>query len=262
MSGETVGATAIVTEAGSAIGQGVVRRLNRAGMCLVICGDSATELAALASELGADGRRAVAVGADLADEGQAPRLAEAAIAEFGRIDALVNGLAPHDPGDWQNLPPGQLATATGAGVQRQLQCIRAVVPHMIAGGGGRIVNLVSSLGRYRSAWFQSDPERASAVLRAGAESAIVGLTRELAFELAPHRIRVNAVIAGWIRTPSCEQAWQSLGAREQAFVLEEISLRRLGEPDEVAAVIEFLASEASRYVTGTAIDVNGGWWVS
>jgi 3-oxoacyl-[acyl-carrier protein] reductase len=262
LSGETVSAAAIVTEAGSAIGQAVVRRLNRAGMCLVICDASAAELTSLASELGAEGNRVVALVADLADEGQASRLAEVAISEFGRIDALVNGLGPDGLGDWRDMPLGQLATSTGAGLRRTLQCIRAVIPHMLAAGGGRIVNLVSSLGRYRSAWFQSNAERGSAVLRAGTESGIVGLTRQLAFDLAPHRIRVNAVAAGWIRTPASEQAWQSLSAREQAFVLEEISLRRLGEPDEVAAAIEFLTSESSRYVTGTAIDVNGGWWVS
>jgi 3-oxoacyl-[acyl-carrier protein] reductase len=262
LSGDSVSATAIVTEAGSAIGQAIVRRLNRAGMRLVICGDSATDLTALASELEADGNRVVAFVADLGDEDPAPRLAEAAISEFGRIDALVNGLAPHDPGDWQSLLPGQLACATGVGAQRTLQCIRAVIPHMIAGGGGRVVNLVSSLGRYRSAWFQSGTQGGSAVLQAGTESGIVGLTRQLAFELAPHRIGVNAVAAGWIRTPASEQAWQALTAREQAFVLEEISLRRLGEPDEVAAAVEFLVGEASRYVTGATIDVNGGWWVS
>jgi 3-oxoacyl-[acyl-carrier protein] reductase len=262
LSGETVSATAIVTEAGSAIGQAVVRRLSRAGMCLVICDASATEIAALADELRAEGSRVVTLVADLADQDQAPWPAKTAMSEFGRIDALVNGLASHDPGDWQNMPPGRLATATGARAQRTLQRIRAVVPHMIAGGGGRIVNLVSSLGRYRSAWFQSSAQRESAVLQAGSESGIVGLTRQLAFELAPHRIRVNAVVAGWISTPASEVAWQALPAREQAFVLEEISLRRFGEPDEVAAVMEFLASESSRYVTGTAIDVNGGWWVS
>jgi NAD(P)-dependent dehydrogenase (short-subunit alcohol dehydrogenase family) len=257
-----VSAAAIVTAAASAIGQAVVRRLSRAGMSLVIGDGAAAELAALARALEAEGSRVVVLGADLADPGEAPRLAAAAISEFGRIDVLVTGLGQDDPGDWRDLSPGQLATASGAGAHRTLECIRAVIPHMIAGGGGRIVSVVSSLGRYRSAWFRSDAERGSAVLRASAESAIVGLTRQLAFELAPHRIRVNAVAAGWIRSPACAQAWQALSAREQAFVLEEISLRRLGEPDEVAAAIEFLASEASRYVTGTTIDVNGGWWVS
>jgi NAD(P)-dependent dehydrogenase (short-subunit alcohol dehydrogenase family) len=230
LSGVTVSAAAIVTAAGSAIGQAVVRRLNRAGMCLVICGDAAAEVAALARELDAEGKRVVAFVADRADDDQAPRLVQAAMSEFGRIDVLVNGLAPHGSGDWRSLPPGQLPAATGAGVQRTLQVIRAVVPHMIAGGGGRIVNLVSSLGRYRSAWFRSSAQDGSAVLQAGTESAIVGLTRQLAFELAPHRIGVNAVAAGWIRTPASEQVWQALTAREQAFVLEEISLRRLESP--------------------------------
>ncbi len=67
---------------------------------------------------------------------------------------------------------------------------------------------------------------------------------------------------GLIRTPETEAVWRGLSERDRQFLSEEISLQRLGEPEEVAAVVEFLASPASSYVTGTAIDVNGGWWMS
>jgi 3-oxoacyl-[acyl-carrier protein] reductase len=88
------------------------------------------------------------------------------------------------------------------------------------------------------------------------------LTRQLGLELATHRIRANAVAVGWIRGESTQRAWSKLNDHERSFVLQEISLGRFGEPDEVAGVIAFLAGEASSYLTGTTIDVNGGWWMS
>lgn len=91
--------------------------------------------------------------------------------------------------------------------------------------------------------------------------ALVAQTRQLAFELAPRRIRVNAVAHGWIRGIGPEPD-AALSEREKEALLTEISLRRPGEPAEVAAVITFLAGPASSYITGTILDVNGGWWVS
>lgn len=262
MSTAGTGGSAIVTGAGSPVGRAVVRRLAKAGVSLIACDTREADLADFASELKLQGRAIIALVADPAQRDGAERLAQAAMAEFGRIDSLVNGLDEESSGDWLGESPDGLAAGIGAGPERVLLAVRAVLPHMVAVGGGRIVNVVSSLGRYRSAWFRGTGEGESAVVRAGSESAVVGLTRQLAFELAPHRIRVNAVAAGWLRTPAGERAWQALTEREQGFVLDEISLKRLGEPDEIAAAVEFLATDQSRYVTGTTIDVNGGWWVS
>ncbi|MGH6904617.1 MAG: SDR family oxidoreductase [Geminicoccaceae bacterium] len=126
---------------------------------------------------------------------------------------------------------------------------------------GAIARLGSEVTRSAAARFCGRAPRARSSDWATGDVA-TSRSGQLAFELAPHRIRVNVVAAGWIRLPAFEQAWQAVSAREQAFVLEGISLRRLGKPDEVAAAIEFPAREASRCVTGATIDVNGGWWVS
>jgi 3-oxoacyl-[acyl-carrier protein] reductase len=138
---------------------------------------------------------------------------------------------------------------------------RAAVGAMSHGRGGRIIHVVSSIGRYRSAWFRGSRESGSQVSQAIVEGALIGQTRQLAFELARHRIRVNAVAHGWIRGIAPEPD-RTLSKREKEALLTEISLRRPGEPDEVAAVIAFLAGPASSYITGTVLDVNGGWWMS
>jgi NAD(P)-dependent dehydrogenase (short-subunit alcohol dehydrogenase family) len=138
---------------------------------------------------------------------------------------------------------------------------RTAVAAMSGRDGGQIIHVVSSIGRYRSSWFRGGSERGSRVLQAAVEGALVSQTRQLAFEFASQRIRVNAVAHGWIRgiPPEPDEA---LSDEEKEYLLSEISLRRPGEPDEVAAVIAFLAGPASSYITGTVLDVNGGWWMS
>jgi 3-oxoacyl-[acyl-carrier protein] reductase len=148
-----------------------------------------------------------------------------------------------------------------ASLAMALQLTRAAAAGMSRVEGGRIIYVLSSLGRYRSAWFRSRSDGGSRVGQAAFEGALVGQTRQLAFELAPRRIRVNAVAHGWIRGIDPEPD-AGLSEREKEALLAEISLRRPGEPDEVAAVITFLAGPASSYITGTILDVNGGWWVS
>jgi 3-oxoacyl-[acyl-carrier protein] reductase len=146
-------------------------------------------------------------------------------------------------------------------IEECLQRVTALVPAMTESGGGQIIITISSAGRYRTAYFapKDTPEQTRTAMHEGAKFA---LTRQLAFELASNRIRVNAVCLGWILTPSSQRAWNKLDDRERRFILEEIPLRRLGTADEAAAAIVFLAEDSSSYLTGTVIDVNGGWWMS
>ncbi len=254
---------AIVTRAAGSIERATALRLAHSRMRLIVCDDvEHTRLLEIESELESAGMPVVTMAADVTREADANRVVEAAVSTFGRIDVLVNGMATGGCDRSSEKSSDDLADGIGSGVQGPLLFTRAVVPHMIAGGGGRIVNVVSSSGRYRSAYFRYTGSDASCLRNAGIDGALLALTRELAFELAPHRIRVNAATIGWIRTPASERAWRKLSRKDQSFLLDEISLRRLGEPDEAAAVVEFLATDASSYVTGTAIDVNGGWWMS
>jgi 3-oxoacyl-[acyl-carrier protein] reductase len=127
--------------------------------------------------------------------------------------------------------------------------------------GGKVIHVVSSIGRYRSAWFKGRSEIGSHVAQAAIEGALIGQTRQLAFELAPRGIRVNAVAYGWIRGIRPEPD-AGLSEGEKKALMTEISLHRAGEPHEVASVVAFLAGRGSSYITGTVLEVNGGWWMS
>lgn len=178
------------------------------------------------------------------------------------------------PDDIDSAIPGKIdvavirARAIGLGdteiapaIDLTLRLTRKVAAAMSHGGGGRIILVVSSAGRYRSSWFRGQSESGSHVAQAAVEGALISQTRQLAFELAPRQVRINAVAHGWIRGVAPEPD-EILSEREREVLLSEISLRRPGEPDEVAAVIAFLAGAGSSYITGTVLDVNGGWWMS
>jgi NAD(P)-dependent dehydrogenase (short-subunit alcohol dehydrogenase family) len=165
-----------------------------------------------------------------------------ALAVHGRIDILVN--------------------ADAAEPARVLEWCRTVSPHMVQRRYGKIVNLAWSAGRYRSAYFQTGSSFRSEAAYASDQGGILALTRELAFELGADGVRVNAVVPGLIETREGKREWERLSETEKSYVLLESAVGRMGTPDEVAAVICFLSSERSSYITGTSIDVNGGWWMS
>jgi len=184
---------------------------------------------------------------------------------FKRDGYRVVTVADQDPAEMVDVAvirarvPGGADVA--AAVEAALRPSRMAVASMRHGRGGQIVHVASSTGRYRSAWFRGRFASGSHVAQAAIEGALIGQTRQLAFELAPRRIRVNSVVHGWIRGIAPEPD-ETLSEREKEVLMTEISLRRPGEPDEVAAVIAFLAGPASSYITGTVLDVNGGWWMS
>lgn len=187
--------------------------------------------------------------ADPAVEGEAQRLMKHVHAAFGRLDVLVNGSS--GSGVFDGRDGAAVVTAWTA-------CVEAAVP-FLAPRRGAVVSIVSSAGRYRAEYFRPENRKASKAHEAMANGAILALSRQLAMELAPKGIRVNAVVAGL--TEDSPQLLE-MTERERTFLLEEISLRRFGRAEEIASVVAFLASPASRYVTGDAIDVNGGWWMS
>lgn len=227
-----------------AVRQATALRLARRNLAVILCGADARALDAEVEMLKRAGCSAVGLRADPDDlDGITERLEKC-----DGIAALVvgpaDGASAFDPAF---LPSYIARTEAVAGV-------------MAARGGGRIVHLVSNAGRYRSAYFTVS-ER-SCIDQATTEGAILAAMRQSALELAPRRIRVNAVVAGLIEEASGQDLWEAANADDRDLILQEISVGRRGRPDEVAAVIEFLASDASSYITGAAIDVNGGWWMS
>jgi NAD(P)-dependent dehydrogenase (short-subunit alcohol dehydrogenase family) len=193
---------------------------------------------------------------DLSRPDEANALAALVLERFGRLDVLV--LAPEFPmtSDFQGV--SDVVERANVALRVWNNCVNACVPHM-SRTGGRIVSVVSSPGKYRSGYFSPAARTSSPNPEALVNGAILGMIRQKALECGPLKIRVNAVVYG-ILEGSPELS--GMNDRERRFLLEEISLRRFGTADEVAAVIAFLASPAADYITGDALDVNGGWWMS
>lgn len=247
---------AAVIAGGGPILRATAVRLARRNLPIAVCGADLDELRDLESEFHRAGHEFLKLSSSGCEDESPDRFAETVVTQFGGIDILVTGAIREKQRERTDATWAQAARI----IEKRLGLVRALVPHLGSGRGGRIVNLVPSAGRYRTAYFRTNLR--SNLVEAAAGGAMLALTRQLAFELAPSQIWVNAVVIGLIEGETAEPLWDDLSEKERSFLFEEISLGRFGSPDEVAAVIEFLALDGSSYLTGTAVDVNGGWWMS
>lgn len=239
------GRSAIVTGASRGIGAACAVALGACGADVLVAARSADDLASVAAQVRATGSRAEMVACDLSDLQTLPLLVERARSSFGRVDILVNNLGGTAPRPFLETSPGYLERAFHFNVTVAFELSKLAVPSLLEGGSGTIVNVSSAMGRLRDRGFAA---------YATSNGALSHLTRQMSADLGP-RIRVNAVAPGTIETEALAVLIDETTRAQMAAVTP---LRRLGTPDDVAAAVVFLASDAAAYITGKVIEVDGG----
>jgi 7-alpha-hydroxysteroid dehydrogenase len=245
------GRVAVVTGAGRGIGAASAVALAQAGADVVISARTEGQLAAVAREVEAAGRRAVIVPADLSDPEAAAGLAAAAADAFGRLDIVVNNVGGAMPRPFLATKPRHLVSAFQFNVVVAHSLTQAAVPHLLTageagGGGAAVINISSAVGRTAGRGY---------LAYGTAKAALAHYTRLAAADLAP-RIRVNAIAVGAAATSALDIVLTDDTLRGQ--VERATPLGRIGDPQDVAAAVVFLASPAAGYITGKILEVDGG----
>jgi 3-oxoacyl-[acyl-carrier protein] reductase len=238
------GKVAIVTGGSRGIGAAVATTLAARGAAVVVgYGREAAAAEAVAAKIGAAGGRAAVAGGDARDPATAEAAVAAAQRAFGRLDILVTaaGVSVYRP--LAEIDEAHVRDVFDVNVLGTVLAIRAASPHLPE--GGRIVTFASRLAL--------NPLPGSAIYSAS-KAAVIGLTQTFALELGPRGITVNAVAPGMIETDMTREAVAARGAAVAAAT----PLRRIGQPDDVAGVVAFLASDDARWITGRTLRADGG----
>jgi 3-oxoacyl-[acyl-carrier protein] reductase len=253
------GKVALVTGASKGIGRAIAEEFAKEGAQVSICARGQQDLAHAAEELRRHGVTVVATPADVTKAEEIQAVIDATLKTCGRIDILVNNAGETSLGRTLDLTDEQWQDGIERNLYSAVRFTRGVVPHMRKQGGGRIINISSAFGH-------TVPVPGTVDYNA-AKAALLSFSRTMAVELAPDNILVNSVCPGWIHSPLLERmadsALPQLGVktREEGFqvLYQFLLIKRIGQGEEVAAVVAFLASERASYVTGSVYDVDGGF---
>jgi len=252
------GRVALVAAASRGLGKAIAWELAREGAAVVICARGKERLRLTAEEIARDtGARVVAIAADVTSTRDVNGLVDKVVQTFGRLDILVNNAGGPPPGPTLTFSDEEWRKALELNLLSTVRLTRAAVPIMRANRWGRIINMTSVAVKQ---------PLADLVLSNAARSGVIAFAKTLAQELAPEGITVNSVCPGFTRTERVLELARARAEREGTTLEQvlagydrQIPMGRMGEPAEIAALVAFLASERASYITGVAIQVDGGY---
>lgn len=241
------GRTALVTGAGRGMGREVAIALSARGARVVVNDTNAEDAERTAADLRSAGAEAIAIRADVTRADEVRNMAAQALKKFGAVHILVNNAGILRPTRFLDIPEAEWDLVVDVSLKGTFLCSQAVLPSMQAAGWGRIVNFSSTAGKSVSTLGGAH--------YTAAKAAVLGLTRAIAKEFARHGITANAVCPGLIDT---EMVRSSVSEERCRAYAGGFPIPRLGRPEEVAELVAFLCSDRAAYITGAALDINGG----
>src|SRR3954468_9813314 len=252
------GKTAVVAASSKGLGYAIARELAVEGASLVICARGEEALKAARERIAKDtGATVYAISADLSRYEDVKRVASNALKKLGRVDILINNAGGPPAGPFESHDWATWQTAVDLTLRSTVEMSRAVLPMMKERRWGRIINITSMAAK--------QPVD-NLILSNSLRNAVHGFARTLANEVAEHGVTVNNILPGYTRTERVESLAAATAKRDNidtAAVLsrleKDVPMKRLGEPEEFAALAAFLASERASYITAQSIAVDGGW---
>ncbi len=248
----------IVTGGSFGIGRGAAEAFAREGTRVALVARNQRDLDSAAAEISSDtGADVVGFSADVTVETQVTSMVQQVVERWGRVDALVNNAGSGNANAFEDVTDEVLTADLQLKVFGAIYCMRAVLPHMKAAGGGAVVNITTPAGKASAAASQP-----TALSRAAG----ISLTKAWSKEFAADNIRVNTVCIGSIKSRQNYRQWERRHQQDPSFTLEHyweqrsrpIPMGRGGEPNEAGEPIAFLCSERASYITGTSLNVDGG----
>ncbi|WP_417385314.1 SDR family NAD(P)-dependent oxidoreductase [Gimesia sp.] len=246
---DLTGRVAIITGGSKGLGSAMAEGLASAGADLLLTSRNQGEVEATAAQIQSDyGNKVIGMAADVTDPEQVAAMTERAISEFGKIDILINNAGINIRGPIDEITLEEFQDVQNVNVTGPWLCVRSVVPHMKQAQYGKIINLASTLGLVGMS--NRTPYTSS-------KGAMVQMTRALGLELCEYGITCNAICPGPFLTPMNEPFAETEEIKK--FIVGAVAMNRWARMEEIQGAAIFLASDASSYMTGSMVTVDGGW---